>query len=597
MKRFIAILLTLLIMMPVFTACTDIDKDTLAESSTSQNPKPTGSQTLPANGDDTDKGFDPMMIEKYYTFKLSEDGASYTVEKYKGDEKNIVIPRQYKVKDVTVIANGAFIDVRCDSVIIPNTVTEIEGGSFDCWCWASIANCGPKKVIFETGIKLDKINGDAFSDCDALESIEIPDGVTSIGKSAFAECRKLKEIKLPDTVTEIGEMAFELCTSLEEIKLPEKITEIKNYTFMNATSLKSIVIPDEVKRIGSYSFFECRALKSVVLPEGLERLDGGAFRKCSSLEAICIPASVKAIDDSFSSCSSVQSITVHKDNSVYVSIGNCLIERESKTLIQGCNTSVIPEDGSVERIDGNAFTHCEGLKSINIPASIIITGGTFQGCGALESISCADDHEKYYVRDNCLIERETKKLILGTLKSIIPDDGSVETIGAYSFSGKDISGRFTVPEGVTVIEERAFFSCLKMTEIDLPKSLTEVQEAAFAGSGLVNVTLPNGVEVSNNLFLGCRNLTTVNISTGTTSIGDIAFGLCTSLKTVTVPRTVESISMSFYQIFEFEKIIYDGTMEEWEAIDKHVNWCDNIEVVKCIDGDIVLNIKTEPPVF
>ena len=72
----------------------------------------------------------------------------------------------------------------------------------------------------------------------------------------------------------------------------------------------------------------------------------------------------------------MMSIVVEEGNPVYHSDGNCLIETESKTLVAGCNTSVIPDDGSVTSIGYYAFNGCTGLTSVTIPDGVTSIGGS-----------------------------------------------------------------------------------------------------------------------------------------------------------------------------------------------------------------------------
>lgn len=114
-----------------------------------------------------------------------------------------------------------------------------------------------------------------------------------------------------------------------------------------------------------------------------------AFRDCTSLTSITIPDSVTSIGRTVvSGCTSLTSITVAKGNTKYHSDGNCLIETESKTLIVGCKTSVIPTDGSVTIIGYFAFYGCRNLTNITIPDSVTSIGWhAFYDCSGLTSIT------------------------------------------------------------------------------------------------------------------------------------------------------------------------------------------------------------------
>ena len=143
------------------------------------------------------------------------------------------------------------------------------------------------------------------------------------------------------------------------------------------------------------------------------------------MTSITIGGSVTSIGEwAFSGCSGLTNITVETGNSVYHSEGKCLIETESKTLIAGCNNSVIPNDGSVTSIEGGAFSDSSGLTNITIPDSVTSIGiCAFFGCSGLTSI--------------------------------------------------------TIPNSVTSIGYRAFSDCSGLTSITIPDSLTSIGDDAF----------------------------------------------------------------------------------------------------------------------
>lgn len=53
-----------------------------------------------------------------------------------------------------------------------------------------------------------------FGECISLESIVIPEGITSIKAGTFSKCTSLKNIMLPSSVDYIDDYAFESCEQL-----------------------------------------------------------------------------------------------------------------------------------------------------------------------------------------------------------------------------------------------------------------------------------------------------------------------------------------------------------------------------------------------
>ena len=94
------------------------------------------------------------------------------------------------------------------------------------------------------------------------------------------------------------------------------------------------------------------------------------------------------IGNPFYECYNLESIKVEAGNTVYHAAGNCLIETATKTLISGCYTSVIPDDGSVEIIGSVAFFNKPGLTKVVIPEGVIrIMNSAFLENDELVSVS------------------------------------------------------------------------------------------------------------------------------------------------------------------------------------------------------------------
>ena len=490
-------------------------------------------------------------------------------------------------------------------------------GDIKGWCEIIRSSYGSSytHTLYIDGIKVEgdlvipdsvtSIGDYAFVGCTGLTSITIPNSVTSIGDDAFYGCSRLTNITIPDSVTNISsgafdntawyysqpyydtiylgkvaygykgimpdnttitlkegtlgiaEGAFSRCDGLTNIILPDGLITIGDSAFSGCKNLTSIVIPASVTILGDYAFSGCKNLTSVTIGNGVTSLGDGVFEGCKSLTSITIPASVTNISlYAFPFCSGLKNINVAKGNPKYHSNGNCLIETASKTLVLGCQTSVIPTNGSVTKIGDvsfwgcesltnisipdcitsigiGAFVYCKGLTSITIPASVtsIAADNAFFGCSGLTSITVANGNEKYRSDGNCLIDTESKTLMSGCKNSIIPSDGSVTSIGRNAFYDCTELTSITIPDSVTSIGNNAFSGCKGLTSVTIGESVTSIGDGAFSGcNGLTSITIPDRVtSIGGYAFRGCTGLTSVTIPASVTSIGDYAFGGCYKL--------------------------------------------------------------------
>lgn len=142
-------------------------------------------------------------------------------------------------------------------------------------------------------------------------SYSIEAGTTKIASCAFSNCNKLVSVTVPESVISIERFAFENCTSLVNINIPEKVTRILHYTFSNCSSLKSITIPDGVTYIESYMFKDCTSLENVILSANATEIASSSFENCVSLKNIIIPDKVNTIFYSaFNNCSNLETIVI-----------------------------------------------------------------------------------------------------------------------------------------------------------------------------------------------------------------------------------------------------------------------------------------------
>ena len=346
-------------------------------------------------------------------------------------------------------------------------------------------------------------------------TVQVPEGIVSIGASAFWNNTFVKEVILPSTLERLGGDCFYYCTSLEKVTIPEKVSIMGNNPFAGCPrlvlenespyfTLENGVLYDKGKT-NLIHYTISRPDKEFTVPNTVICLGKHCFFACDNLERITVPESVIRMENNpFSGCTRLTVI----NHSPFYHIEEGVIYNKFRTTAIGClngtkaDRIVIPD--TVTLISRNSFWNCKGIEGLVISKNVNRIGyNPFAGC---ERLLLESESPLFPCQNGVIYNKDKTHILCATNRAVgkhfrVPD--GVTHIGRGVFSGCVDMERISL-SGVTYIDKSSFTSCTALTELYIPDSVTYIGEWAFAYcTGLQKISISRNTKIDKNAFNEC----------------------------------------------------------------------------------------------
>lgn len=489
----------------------------------------------------------------------------------------------------------------CKNSIIPSngSVTSILDNAFD--------SCIGLKNITIPGL-ISTIGNRAFANCSGLSNVTIENGTTVIGQGAFSGCTTLSSISIPQSIVEIGANAFENCSRLNyvyitdlgnwcKIRFANQKSNPSGSLYLKQERLTSAVIPSTVSAISAYAFYGHSELQKITIPTSVTTIGENAFENCTGLADVNIASIEKwcglIFQNNKSNPLTYANNLYCNDKLVTTLVTDSTVSKiESYAFYNYSKLRSIDISNGVKAIGGSAFYNCTGLTSIEIPSNISsINSNAFEKCRYLSSIT-APTYVASNIAKTC--GSNSFRIVINGGSSIndsafsncssltnIEISNTVRSIGQLAFSGCTKLKSITIPKSVTSIGKGAFSNCYNLQSMVIPfvgakagvtssntyqypfgyifgesfasnaveqryygSSLSQTTSSKYAIPASLKEVSVTGGSILRGAFYNCKNLTSVTLYDGVSSIGDYAFYQCNGLTDFSFAQSIKSIGES-----------------------------------------------------
>ena len=356
-----------------------------------------------------------------------------------------------------------------------------------------------------------------FSNHDYLvRHIVFEEGITAISAYGYnwaVAHRKLASVTFPSTMQSIGYLpCHNVSIAFFNAETPPQLDDSENI-FMSLTSICTVVVPTGTKDKYCRSDWAklSRWYEVGYFPIGIESL----IVECTDIHAP-IAVSVNVITPG-TLAEEIAKTGYHADeiNSIAVSgtfdDSDFAFLKDSMTSLLICDlTDLSVSSLPVAYFEKTALYRCLLPQTLtSISDSLFYKSYVKDGITVPSGVTNIGD----YAFDD-------SDVLYGDYNQVIPS--GLDSFGKSAFQRCiGLNGKATIPNGMPLVPDDAFFGCTSLTSITIPGSVTEIGEAAFRGSGLKEVNIPESVSsIGRSAFYDCDSLTYIFIPKGVTFEGN-----------------------------------------------------------------------------
>ena len=543
-----------------------------------------------------------MDPNNQYTFNVTAIANNSTIP----NATSVTMPNT-----IVLIEANAFKGKNLRSIMIPSSVTTVEGGAFSQMAALTTINVAPGNTHFYSndGVLIEKIGPNdwvaSYPVAKTGTEYAVPEGIYGVRTGAFQCVANLIKLTLPASLKEspssaeftgyssaaklanievaTGNTAFKsidgVLVSLDGKKLiaypnakPGAASSLPAYQGVIGQPSASVYkIPDGVEIVGQAAFAQVNGLTAIELNE-VKILEKGAFDKQTKLRNVRLGSSVDTIEEgAFGGNQNLTAFDVDPLNPNYTSDDGVIYNADKTELVlfpggKGGEYTTLPTTTKIRR---RAFYYNNVLAKVNFNKDLeVIDGDAFQATTELKNITFeAPARVKsigtFAFQGSGLTELNIPASLqtvdwnafgFSKLKKITVADGSqLQSINKEAFNGcKDLE-EFTFEGSSTLnkIQKDAFSGDDKLKSFVIPEKVTVLERGAFNGaSGLETITFKQPATmtiIGEGAFQGAQALKKIELPSTVTTISKDAFNTCSSLTEIVVPASVTSIDPTGFQ--------------------------------------------------